>query len=349
MTTEIIKYLEQLLNIDSPTGFFRSADDFVIREAEKLGFSAVRLNKGGVLATWESEDVTAQSRLTVSAHLDTLGFMVRRILDNGTLQITPLGGLPAFYGLDTNVKLHTRSGKSYTGTVRRRNSCIHLMSEAERKAELNYDENLCLCLDEDVKNVEDVRNLGIECGDFAAVEPDFRISESGYIKSRFLDDKASCAVLLALMARISRRELMPSRPLSFLFTEYEEIGHGGSCGTPSDTGDFIAVDIGCVGPRQYSDEHKVTIGTKDSRYPYHYEFTGELIALAKANSIPFAVDMLLPSYGSDADAALNAGYDIRHALIGPGVLETHGYERTHTDALTATLALLEASVCLRAL
>ncbi|MCL2670914.1 MAG: M42 family metallopeptidase [Clostridiales bacterium] len=336
MQTHILSYLEAILAIDSPTGYCRRADDYMCAELARLGFAPQRLVKGGVCVNLEG----AGERLTLAAHMDTLGFMVQRILENGTLQVTPVGGLPAFYALDTNLRVHTREGKMYTGTLRRRNACIHLMTAEERKAEMTYEDNLCVTLDEHVKTAQDTEELGISCGDFVAVEPDYRVTESGYIKSRFLDDKASCAILLSLLREIAEGKITPTRPLSFLFTQYEEIGHGGACGFPVDTRDFLAIDIGCVGPKQHSDERKVTIATKDSRYPYHYEFTNELIAAAKKAGIPHAVDMLLPAYGSDADVALNAGYDIRHALIGPGVVETHGYERTHMDGLEATLALV---------
>lgn len=340
MSNAILNYLEQILAIDSPSGFFRQADDFIFAEATRLGFAAQRLQKGGVCVRLEGEG----KRLTLAAHMDTLGFMVRRVLENGTLQITPVGGLPPFYALDTHVHVHTRDAAVYTGTVRRRNSCIHLMTAEERKAEMSYEDTLCVTLDENVKNAKDAEALGISCGDYVAVEPDFRVTKSGYVKSRFLDDKASCAILLTLLSEIAAGKIIPARPLSFLFTEYEEIGHGGACGFPADTCDFLAVDIGCVGAQQNSDERKVTIATKDARYPYHYDFTNELIAAARRADLPYAVDMLLPSYGSDADVALDAGHDVRHALIGPGVLETHGYERTHVEGLDATLALLRELV-----
>ena len=178
--------------------------------------------------------------------------------------------------------------------------------------------------------------------DQVAIETRYLETENGFIKSRYLDDKASAATLLRLAQRVADGEVKLNRKVSLLFTEYEEIGHGGACGIPADTKDLIAVDIGCIGLDHDSNEHKVTITTKDAAFPYHTVLTDELVKLCEKNGIPYALDMMVPSYGSDADVSLRAGYDVRHALIGPGVRETHGYERTHEDALKATLALISA-------
>lgn len=335
-----VAYLRELLNIDSTTGFFSDMDEYLLSVAKRLGFPCRALNKGGVVVELGGEG----NPVTIAAHADDIGLMVRRIEPNGTITVANVGGLRAFYALDWNCRVHTQNGRVYTGTMRRKNPCIHSMTESERNELPDYDKNLVLVLDEDVSSKEDVLALGIACGDQVAVETRFTETESGYIKSRYLDDKASCACLLRLMELVQDGTVTLSRKTTLLFTEYEEIGHGGAAGIPLDTKDFIAVDIGCVGPNNLSDEHKVTIGVKDASFPYHTVLKQELVALCEQNGIPYELDMMLPSYGSDADVALRAGFDVRHALIGPGVLETHGYERTHKSALDATLRLLVAVV-----
>ena len=337
---KLLRYLEELMAIDSTTGFFRAKDDYLVRFAEARGIRATRLNKGGVVYDFGGEG----NPVCMTAHADDIGLMVRRINPDGTLMLEKIGGLWEFYAIDWNCNVYARSGQVYTGTVRRRNPSLHLMTDAERDAIPRYDTNVVLTLDENVRSRADVEKLGITVGDCVAPEARYIVTPSGYVKSRYLDDQSCVAALLRLAEQIADGTVRPTRKVAFLFAEYEEIGHGGSCGFPADTRDFIALDIGASGPDTESDEHKVTIGVKDASFPYHTELTNELVNLCRKNNIPYALDMLLPRYGSDADAALRAGYDVRHALIGPGVLETHGYERTHTDALQALLSLCQAIV-----
>lgn len=337
---KLMRYMEELMAIDSTTGFFTEKDNYLMNVAKRLGIDAVRLNKGGVRYDFGGEG----NPVCLSAHADEIGLMVRWINPNGTIVVEKVGGLHPFYAVDWNCNVYARNGKVYTGTVRRKNPSVHVMSDAERTELLNYDTNVVLVLDEDVRSREDVEKLGITCGDCVAPETRYTVTPSGYVKSRYLDDQACVAALLSLAEDLAKGVVHPSRKISMLFAEYEEIGHGGSCGIPEDTRDFIALDIGVVGTDHYSDEHKISIGVKDASFPYHTVLTNELVELCKQNGIPYALDMFVPHYGSDANCALRAGYDVRHALIGPGVLETHGYERTHVDALRATLDLVKAIV-----
>ena len=337
---KLMRYLNELLNIDSTTGFFAAKDAYLMDFAKSHGIDAVQLNKGGVRFDFGGEG----NPVCLSAHADEIGLMVRRINPDGTIVLEKVGGLHEFYAIDWNCRVYARCGKVYTGTVRRKNPGVHVMSDAERASLPKYDSDVVLTLDEVVRSCEDVERFGITCGDCVAPETRFCVTPSGFVKSRYLDDQACVAALLSLAEDIANGVIHPSRKVSMLFAEYEEIGHGGSCGIPADTRDLIALDIGVVGTDHYSDEQKVTIGVKDAAFPYHTVLTNELAELCKANSIPYALDMLIPHYGSDADCALRAGYDVRHALIGPGVLETHGYERTHRDALQATLDLARAIV-----
>lgn len=335
----MINTLKELLAIDSPTGFFRETDDYIFAELQKMGFNPTRQQKGGVVV----ELGGSGNDICIAAHADTIGLMVRRINPDGTLVVVPVGGLRPYYSTNANVRVYPRFGKMLTGTVRRANPSTHLMSEAENTAQLDFDTNVVVTLDAVVKTAKDAEALGVRCGDCVAVDPNFVIADNGFIKSRYLDDKASCAILLELARAVSEGRLKLNRRLALMFTQYEEIGHGGAV-IPEGIKDFLAVDIGCIGNNHYSDEQKVTIVAKDAAFPYHTEMLTEMVNLAEQNGIAYVLDMMLPRYGSDADVTLRAGYDVRHGLIGPGVLETHGYERTHIDSLKATYDLICAIV-----
>ncbi|MBO4306286.1 MAG: M20/M25/M40 family metallo-hydrolase, partial [Clostridia bacterium] len=204
--------------------------------------------------------------------------------------------------------------------------------------------NVCVVLDNDVKTAEDTRALGIETGDMIALDPRFTMS-NGYLKSHFIDDKACAAVLLAAMKAIKEQGLALSRKVYAYFAFYEEIGHG-TVTLPDGVTDILAIDIAPTGPDQNSDEHKVSIFAKDSRYPYHWGMTNDLRRAAIENNVDYVMDIFTPHYGTDCDPALAAGYDIRHAAIGPGTANSHGYERTHMDGLKATYELLMAYICM---
>ncbi|MDR0929848.1 MAG: M20/M25/M40 family metallo-hydrolase [Oscillospiraceae bacterium] len=339
-STYLLEQLKNLLAIDSTTGDYAPMQRYLCDESARLGYAPRVLHKGGVQVDLGG----AGDGLVIAAHADDIGLMVRAINPDGTLRVHKVGGLHPFQCDLANVRVYTRAGRTYTGTMRRRVSSLHLMSEADRTALPDYEKNLYLFLDEDVRTAADAAALGIGCGDFVAVDPGTVFTDSGYIKSRFLDDKASVAAILALMKWLKDTGTAPRRHLTALFTLYEEVGHGGSVGLPEDTKDFIAVDIGCCAPGYASDERKVTIGVMDAYAPYHRGLIDELVAAAEGAGVAYALDMPVPSYGSDADAALRAGWDVRHGLIGPGVLGTHGYERTHVKALEATFELMRAYV-----
>lgn len=198
-------------------------------------------------------------------------------------------------------------------------------------------------LDAPISKKEETEELGIMPGDIVAFDPRLQITETGYIKSRFLDDKLSAAILLRFAEEIRERALVPDRKVYVHFTVYEEVGHGAAASLPQDVTEILAVDMGCVGDDLGCDEHKVSICAKDSCGPCDYTMVTRLIDCAKAKQLPFAVDVY-PFYGSDADVALSAGYDVRHGLIGPGVFASHGYERSHKEGVAATLNLLHAFV-----
>lgn len=328
--------LSALLAIDSTLGMYEEMDAYLLQEAGRLGFPRRQLRKGGVLVELGGEG----KPVIMVAHTDTVGLMVRSLLPDGSLEVTPVGGLPAFTCLHENVRIYAQNGTVYTGTVAKRNPSLHLMEPEERIEPLSYDSNVCVRIDASVESGEDVQQLGISCGDFIALDPRTVFTAQGFIKSRFLDDKLACACLLCMMESVASGELCLGRKVYLLFTAYEELGGSGACGIPQDVEDYLALDIGCVGDTTASQEQSLSIIVKDKSMPYHRGFTRELKELCVRYEIPYVLDMMLPRYGSDANAAIHAGYDVRWALAGPGVLETHGYERCHEDALWATYSFV---------
>lgn len=330
------KWFEALLAIDSTTGCCGEIEEYLEREIRAMGFSVLRPHKGGIIADLGGEGDT----LCLTAHVDDIGLMVRRINPDGTLNVCPVGGLHPFYAVMENVRLHTRDGQIYTGTICRTPNSIHVTEEELRQQLPDWRKNVCVVLDEDVRTPEQVRALGIETGDMIALAPRF-VRSNGYVKSRFVDDKACAALLLCALDEVRKRELALPRHVLAYFSSYEEIGHG-TVWLPEGVRDILALDIAPTGPDQTSDEHKVSIFAKDSRFPYHWEMTNELRAAAIAAGVDYVMDVFTPHYGSDGDGSVQAGHDVRHAAIGPGTANSHGYERTHLDGLGNTYALLMA-------
>ena len=327
---------QRLLAVDSTTGQYREIEDLLCSMLDELDCPYTRTHKGGVIADLGGEG----HGLCVTAHVDDIGLMVRHVNADGTLNVCPVGGLYPFYSVTENVRVHTRDGKVITGTVCRTPNSIHVTEEELRETAPDWRKNVCVVLDEDVKTADDVRALGVETGDMIALEPRFTRA-NGYLKSRFIDDKASAAVLLTIIKALRESGVRLSRRVWFYFAAYEEIGHG-TAWLPEGVQDMIAVDIAPMGPDQNSDERKVSIFAKDSRFPYHWELTNELRDAAIRAGVDFVMDIFTPHYGTDCDASLFAGYDIRHAAIGPGTANSHGYERTHIDGLKNTYDLLMA-------
>jgi putative aminopeptidase FrvX len=221
------------------------------------------------------------------------------------------------------------------------NPAVHVNTElANVKRD---DTTLEIVLDEKVHSKEDVQKLGISPGDFVSLDPRIVYTESGFLKSRHLDDKASAGILIGLGEYVKQEHSKLRRKVYLVYTNYEEVGHGGAAGIPQDITEMIAVDMGAVGDDLETDEYKVSICAKDSYSPYDYDVTTALIETAKRHQLNFAVD-IYPRYGSDVDVTLRAGYDIKHGLVGPGVSASHGYERTHREGVENTFRLLLAYI-----
>jgi putative aminopeptidase FrvX len=329
----ILEETKKILSIDSPSGFTDKVAGYVIEAYKKLGYSPVKTVKGGVFCEIGGDG----DGIVVEAHIDTLGAMVCDINSNGYLKLSPLGGMNANNAEAENCRIYTREGKVYSGTFQLKDASVHVNGDFN-KTERSYD-NMEVVLDEKVSSKDDTLALGIMAGDVVCFDPRTTITESGYIKSRFLDDKLSVGILLGFARYVKEENVKLPRKVYHHITVFEEVGHGGAASIPGDVTEVLSVDMGCIGEGLTCTEHQVSICAKDSKGPYNYQVVSNLIAAAKRLELDFAVDVY-PYYGSDADVALTAGYDVKHGLIGAGVYASHGYERSHKDGVLNTFLLL---------
>lgn len=335
-TNELLNTLLNITTIDSPTGYCSKVITFIKNEIDRLGFRSSLTNKGNLIVEVNGKEPA----LAICGHVDTLGLMVRSIKPDGTLALTNLGS-PLMPTLDGEYcKIYTRNSKIYTGTILSNSPSAHVYEDAKTLQRDN--EHMCIRLDEIVKNKSDVEKLGISNGDIVAYDPKTIITNSGFIKSRFLDDKLSVAIILQVLKDIANHKIKPKRKLYFIISTYEEVGHG-CCYVPNDISEVLAVDMGCIGRDLACSEYDVSICAKDASGPYDYNMTTTLINLAKANRLSYVVD-IYPIYSSDASAALRGGNNVRVALIGPGVAASHGMERSHVLAVENTYKLLKAYI-----
>ncbi len=329
------EYSLTLLGVDSPSGFTGQVVEVAEQLAADLGYQTRCSRKGNLTILVPGRD--SRRTVGVCAHIDTLGLMVRAITPKGELLFRKIGG-PILPTLDGEYcRVYTREGQAYTGTVLSLSPAVHVFDDAATRP--RDMDNMYVRLDEKVSNDEEVRALGIEVGDYICYDPKTVFTESGFLKSRFIDDKGSAAVLLTLLRWAAEQKKRPACNVEVTFTVYEEQGHGGATFSP-ELSELLVVDMGCVGADLRCDEYHVSICAADNCGPYDYKMVTRLTALAKEHNIPAAVDVY-PHYSSDAAAAWRAGLDVPAALIGPGVQASHGMERTHLEGLTATLALAE--------
>ena len=328
------KALEALVNIDSPTGYTTKACQFIIEELTRIGYKPELTNKGAVRCKLDENPT-----LAIAAHVDTLGAIVSGIKSNGTLSFSPLGGLLLTSAEGEYVNIITLSGKVYTGTLLFNNPSAHANKDRETTNRTTY--NMHIRIDEEVYKQEDVKKLGINIGDIIAFEPRYREYENGFIKSRFMDNKAGCMVLFEIARHCKEKGIAPA--VELFFSNYEEVGHGGTVGYSDTVNELLVIDMGVLGDACEGNEVKCSICAKDSSGPYDYDFRKKLVDLAEANKIPYAIDVY-PYYGSDGSAALRAGKDYKVALIGPGVAASHGVERTHKKGIEATVDLCVAYI-----
>ena len=334
---EFIKNIAyKIFGCDSPTGYSMNINKLIVEILAELGYSASITNKGNVRLFIEGEDHS--KKVATSAHTDTLGLMVRSINGDGTLSVTNVGG-PSLPTLDGEYcKIATRGGKVYTGTILCSSASVHVYEDAKTKPRTL--DTLNIRIDEVVKSRQDVVNIGINNGDYVFIDPKTIITESGFLKSRFIDDKGSVCAILGVLKMLKDKGLKPAYDTYVYFVNQEEVGHGAAT-VDKDIDEFVTVDMGCIGKDLAGNEFEVSICAKDSGGPYSYELTSKLVNLAKENDVKFVLD-IFPYYGSDIGAAWHSGVDCAGALIGPGVHASHGMERTHLDAISNTMKLLFA-------
>lgn len=336
MTEQTIDKVKQLTNIPSPTGNTYEIISVIKEMMEKEGYTPVINRKGSLMITVEGEN-TEQERF-ITAHVDTLGAMVRAVKPDGRLKIDLIGGF-RFNAIEGEYcTIHTTRGETYKGTILMHQTSVHVYKDAGEAAR-NQD-NIEVRIDEKVTTAEETKALGISVGDFISFDPRTEITDSGFIKSRHLDDKVSVAILLQFLSKIVKEKITLPHTTHFFISNNEEIGYGGNSNISDKVVEYLAVDMGAMGDDQQTDEYSVSICVKDASGPYHYQFRKQLTQLCEKYQIPYQLD-IYPFYGSDASAAMKAGADVRHALIGAGIDASHAYERTHNDSIKATENLVE--------
>jgi putative aminopeptidase FrvX len=334
-TTETINLIKDLVSIPSPSGNTNKVISFVEEFLKECQVETYRNRKGGLIATIPGAN-TQQHRM-LTAHVDTLGAMVKEIKSSGRLKIDLIGGFKYNSIEGEYCQIETTSGNIITGTILMHQQSVHVYKDAG-KAERNID-NIEVRLDEKVHSADEVRALGIEVGDFVSFDPRVEVTDSGYIKSRHLDDKASVGILLQLIKQVITDKIVLPYTTHFLISNNEEIGYGGNSNITPETVEYLAVDMGAMGDGQSTDEYTVSICAKDASGPYHYELRKRLVQLCENNDIQYKID-IYPFYGSDASAAIRSGHDIVHGLIGPGIDSSHAFERTHQSSIENTTKLL---------
>ena len=330
---------ERVFNCDSPSGYSVNIEKLLKEYLDEYKYEYKVHNKGTIEVFIKGKDNSKV--VATSSHVDTLGLMVRSIKGNGNLALTKIGG-PIIPTLDGEYcKVITRDNKTYTGTILSTSPASHVYKDSESKS--RDIDNIEVRLDEIVKTSEDTKKLGIQNGDFVFIDPKFVITESGFLKTRFIDDKASAVILLMLLKYCYENKIEFKYDTRIYFVVYEEVGHGASA-ISNDISEFVTLDMGCVGLDLAGNEYAVSICAKDSGGPYDYELTTRLINLAKENNLNYTVD-IFPYYGSDVSCAYRAGKDLKGALIGTGVNASHGMERTHIQGIEATLKLIYSYLC----
>ncbi|WP_088838982.1 M42 family metallopeptidase [Listeria sp. ILCC792] len=334
-TTETMLKIKELTEIASPTGNTREIIAKIAADLAELDVSTRLNHKGGLIVTLPGENTEKHRMLT--AHVDTLGAMVKEIKADGRLSLSLIGGF-RFNAIEGEYcTIETSDGKKFSGTILMHQTSVHVYKDAGT-AERN-ERNMEVRIDARVTSKEEVRELGIEVGDFVSFDSRTEIVNDEFIKSRHLDDKASVGMLLRLIEHIQKTGVKLPYMTHILISNNEEIGYGGNSNIPAEVVEYLAVDMGAIGDGQATDEYTVSICAKDGSGPYHYGFRKNLVELAKQHDISYKAD-IYPYYASDASAAIHAGNDIVHGLIGAGIDSSHAYERTHRDSLYHTEKLL---------
>ena len=335
-----LNYIEKLTSIPSPTGYTNEIVSYLKQEIESFGYETFKTNKGALMVSVSGKD--NERHRVVTAHVDTLGAIVRSIKPNGRLKIDLVGGFVYNSIEGENCIVHVnKNNTKISGTILMHQISVHVYKDAST-AERNQD-NIEIRLDAKTSSKKETEDLGIQVGDFISFDPRTIITETGFIKSRHLDDKVSAAILIDQLKKIKEENIELPHTTHFYFSNNEEIGYGANSSIPKETVEYLAVDMGAMGDDQQTDEFSVSICVKDSSGPYNFDFKKNLIELCEKNNIPYKLD-IYPRYGSDASAAMSAGVDVKHALFGAGIESSHAYERTHIESVEATEKLVESYI-----
>lgn len=333
---ERLTKIAELTAIPSPTGNTSQIIQFLAGQLDNLGVSYDHTAKGGLIISLKGENDI--DHRFVTAHVDTLGAMVRAIKPDGRLKLDLIGGF-SFNTIEGEYcTIHSSlSDESFSGTILMHQTSVHVYKDA-RTAERNQ-ENMEVRLDYPVASEEDVKALGIQVGDFVSFDPRVTITDEGFIKSRHLDDKVSVALMMEAIEAIHAGNLNLAHTTHFYISTNEEIGYGGNSNISSAVREYIAIDMGAIGDDQLTDEYSVSICAKDGSGPYHLGLRNHLVKLCQSHHIDYRLD-IYPFYSSDASAAMRAGADVRHGLFGAGIDSSHAYERTHAKSVDATYELI---------
>lgn len=327
-----------LLRIPSPTGRTDEVMQFVGERMADLGLDFELTRRGAMLAEVGGEHTDGPHRAVV-VHTDTIGIMVRHVKDNGRLEVIPIGTHSARFSEGARVTLFTDDPDvRYSGTILPLKASGHAYSDEVDTQGVGW-EHVELRIDAPVRTAADVRDLGIQVGDFVAIQALPEITPTGYVKSRHLDDKAGVAAAMAAFKALRDHGVKVPVATHLLVTISEEVGHGASHGLHTDVAEMVSVDAAVVAPNQHSTETGVTIAMQDLHGPFDYHLTRKLLRLADDHAIEAHRDVFI-HYRSDVASALEAGAETRAALVAFGVDATHGNERTHLDSIRHAAELL---------
>lgn len=335
MNQSTIELTKTLTNMPSPTGNTTEIINFIDSLLTEYGYQGKINRKGSLIVTVPGRD--DNNHRFITAHIDTLGAMVRAIKPDGRLKLDLIGGFKYNSIEGEYCTIHTQSGKNYTGTILMHQTSVHVYKDAGT-AERNQD-NMEVRIDEKTFSDKDTEKLGIQVGDFISFEPRTEITSSGFIKSRHLDDKVSAAILIQFLVNLKKEQKGLPYTTHFFFSNNEEIGYGGNSNIDERVVEYLAVDMGAMGDDQQTDEYTVSICVKDASGPYHLGLRNHFVELCQKDGIPYKLD-IYPFYGSDASAAMRAGADVKHGLIGAGIEASHAFERTHNDSIISTEQLV---------
>lgn len=328
--------LVDLLAIHSPSGYTDPIARRVVHELEKMGVGYELTRRGAIRATLPGD--RSHGCRAMVAHLDTLGAMVSALKPNGRLALKPIGTWSSRFAEGARVSVFTDTG-ILRGTILPLQASGHIFDEAVDTQPTGWS-HVELRIDEHAFSKEDLLALGLRVGDFVGVDSSPELLASGYINAKHLDDKAGVALLLAAVKNLCQGGSLPME-LHVLFTITEEVGSGASAVLRGDVAEMVTIDNGTVGPGQESSELWPSVCLCDSSGPFDYHLSRYLLSLCRSEGILHGRD-LFAHYRSDSASAVDAGNDIRTALVTFGVDASHGYERTHIDSLRRTAQLLTA-------